>query len=97
MPVKKVQTAYYFGLELLNLLQLPTFTSAFVMCFRDGTADMLDELNKLNVPVLIFSAGVGDVVTAVLKHHQVLFSNVKVFFLNTFISTNKLNTYYVCR
>lgn len=46
--------------------------------YRDGTAELFKDLNKANVPILVFSAGLGDLVVAVLKHCDVLFSNVKV-------------------
>lgn len=45
---------------------------------RDGTKDLFDKLNKANVPVLVFSAGLGDVVEAILTTHEVLFNNVKI-------------------
>jgi len=45
---------------------------------RDGTCDLFDDLNKAKVPVLVFSAGLGNSVVAVLKHFDVLLPNVKV-------------------
>lgn len=45
---------------------------------RDGTHDLLKLTNDSNIPVLVFSAGLGDTITAVLNHEQVLYSNVKV-------------------
>lgn len=40
---------------------------------------MMEDLDRINVPVLVFSAGLGDAVVAVLKQHNVLYPNVKVF------------------
>lgn len=45
---------------------------------RDGTKSLIYKLHQANVPVLVFSAGLGDVVTAVLKNHDILLPNVKV-------------------
>lgn len=45
---------------------------------RDGTHDFFQDLNKLQVPVLVFSAGLGDCVVSVLRQANVLFPNVKV-------------------
>ncbi|XP_018336753.1 7-methylguanosine phosphate-specific 5'-nucleotidase [Agrilus planipennis] len=45
---------------------------------RDGSKEMFDDLYKSNVPVLVFSAGLGDCVVSTLKHHNVLYPNVKV-------------------
>lgn len=39
---------------------------------------MMEDLSRVNVPVLVFSAGLGDSVVAVLKHNKVLYPNVKV-------------------
>lgn len=51
---------------------------------RDGTHDLLELTNKTNVPVLVFSAGLGDSIMAVMRHEKVLYPNVKVVsnFLN---------------
>ena len=45
---------------------------------RDGSDWLFDELHKHNVPLLIFSAGVGDVVMETVKQRAVLHDNVKV-------------------
>ncbi|XP_076666879.1 cytosolic 5'-nucleotidase IIIB isoform X1 [Andrena cerasifolii] len=45
---------------------------------RDGAKELLKNLQSAQVPVLVFSAGLGDVVEAVLKNQGVLFDNVKV-------------------
>lgn len=45
---------------------------------RDGTHDLFKLTNELNVPVLVFSAGLGDSIRAVLQHEQVLLPNVKL-------------------
>ncbi|XP_056635256.1 7-methylguanosine phosphate-specific 5'-nucleotidase-like [Diorhabda sublineata] len=45
---------------------------------RDGTKELFESLEANNVPILVFSAGLGDTVVAVLKHCQVYLSNVEV-------------------
>ncbi|PNF29815.1 7-methylguanosine phosphate-specific 5'-nucleotidase [Cryptotermes secundus] len=45
---------------------------------REGTDKMLQSLQAAGVPVLVFSAGLGDSVSAVLRYHNVLFSNVHI-------------------
>jgi hypothetical protein len=39
---------------------------------------MLQSLQAAGVPVLVFSAGLGDSVSAVLRYHNVLLSNVHI-------------------
>jgi len=46
--------------------------------YRDGSDWLFDELHKYGVPLLIFSAGIGDVVMEVVKQRAVLHDNIKV-------------------
>lgn len=45
---------------------------------RDNTKELFSSLNRMNVPVLVFSAGLGNSVVSVLKHSRVMYPNVKV-------------------
>ncbi|XP_061931672.1 7-methylguanosine phosphate-specific 5'-nucleotidase isoform X2 [Apis cerana] len=45
---------------------------------RDGTKELLTKLYLAEVPVLVFSAGLGDIVQAILENQEVLFNNVKI-------------------
>ncbi|XP_076657455.1 cytosolic 5'-nucleotidase IIIB isoform X2 [Halictus rubicundus] len=45
---------------------------------RDGTQEIFKQLHSAQIPVLVFSAGLGDIVEAVLRNEGVLFDNVKV-------------------
>ena len=45
---------------------------------RDGSLELFERLSAAQVPVLVFSAGLGDVVEAVLIQQNVLFDNVKI-------------------
>lgn len=49
-------------------------------CLRDGSNDLFIHLNRLNIPVLVFSAGLGDTVNALLKETNNLLPNVQVIF-----------------
>ncbi|CAH1105655.1 unnamed protein product [Psylliodes chrysocephalus] len=44
---------------------------------RDGTKELFDQLQQADVPVLVFSAGLGDTVKAVMKHFDVNLPNVE--------------------
>lgn len=45
---------------------------------RDHTHELFHTLNRLDVPVLVFSAGLGNSVVSVLKQSKVMYPNVKV-------------------
>lgn len=49
-----------------------------IICYRDRSKELFDILEKNNVPVLVFSAGLGDTVEAALQHFNLLHDNVKV-------------------
>lgn len=38
----------------------------------------MKDLNQANIPILVFSAGVGDVIDEALRHHNLMHDNVKV-------------------
>lgn len=58
--------------------EIPEVTAAYQGTLRDGTCELFRKLRDAGVPVLVFSAGLGDIVEAVLKLNGVLFENVKV-------------------
>uniref|UniRef100_A0A0K8SWY5 5'-nucleotidase n=1 Tax=Lygus hesperus TaxID=30085 RepID=A0A0K8SWY5_LYGHE len=45
---------------------------------RTGSESAFARLQKERVPVLVFSAGLGDIVVAILKRHNILYDNVHV-------------------
>lgn len=53
-------------------------TALYKDCIRDGTLQLLSQLNRNNVPVLVFSAGLGDSVISLMRQANVYFPNVKV-------------------
>jgi len=56
--------------------------------FRDGTLEFLDKLNKNNIPILIFSSGIGNLIEGYLKKENKLTKNVHIL-SNTFDFNNK--------
>lgn len=59
-----------------------------LICFvlRAGTSDLVNALDSADIPLLVFSAGLGDVVEAVLKHHGVMNKNTHV--ISNFLKYN---------
>lgn len=45
---------------------------------REGCDWLFPQLHKHQVPLLVLSAGIGDVIEAVIRQHSLLFDNVKV-------------------
>ncbi|NWS48676.1 5NT3B nucleotidase, partial [Probosciger aterrimus] len=45
---------------------------------RDGFKELFDQLHKYNVPLFIFSAGVGDVLEEIIRQANVFHSNINV-------------------
>uniref|UniRef100_A0A8C9MY95 5'-nucleotidase n=1 Tax=Serinus canaria TaxID=9135 RepID=A0A8C9MY95_SERCA len=45
---------------------------------RDGFKEFFDQLHKNNVPLFIFSAGVGDILEEIIRQANVFYSNVNV-------------------
>ena len=61
-----------------NPNEIPEISNMYEMYLRDGTKELLKKLHLAKVPVLVFSAGLGDIVEAILKSQGILFDNVKV-------------------
>jgi 5'-nucleotidase len=61
---------------------------------RDGSVEAFNKLHCYNVPVIVLSAGVGDVVELTLKHENLLTDNVSVVsnFLKVTVDDNGLST-----
>ena len=45
---------------------------------RDDTDKMLGMMHQADIPVLVMSAGVGDLIQEILKHFNLIFSNLTV-------------------
>lgn len=48
------------------------------MHFRKGVKEFLTKMNTMNIPVIIMSSGVGNIVKAFLEKEKCLFSNIKI-------------------
>jgi 2-hydroxy-3-keto-5-methylthiopentenyl-1-phosphate phosphatase len=70
-PIRN-STESFISIPIHILLYISLF------CCRDNAKDMLETLNKAEVPVLVLSAGIGDLVEEVLRHQSVDLPNVKV-------------------
>ncbi|XP_014225102.1 7-methylguanosine phosphate-specific 5'-nucleotidase-like [Trichogramma pretiosum] len=53
---------------------------------RDRTKELFSKLWTKNIPILVFSAGLGDIVEALLRHQGVLYDNVNV--ISNFLQFN---------
>ncbi|KAK5644108.1 hypothetical protein RI129_007953 [Pyrocoelia pectoralis] len=45
---------------------------------RDGACELFSDLNKAQIPLLIFSAGLGDAVEAILQNFNILYPNIEI-------------------
>ncbi|XP_055383456.1 7-methylguanosine phosphate-specific 5'-nucleotidase isoform X1 [Condylostylus longicornis] len=62
----------------LDEKEIDEVASNYKDCLRDHSLELFETLNRLNVPVLVFSAGLGNSVVSVLKQANVMFPNMKV-------------------
>lgn len=58
----------------------------FENVLRDGTEEMFEKLNKAKVPIVVFSAGLGDMVEGVLRCHNAFYDNVQI--ISNFLKYN---------
>lgn len=68
-------------------------TECFSWC-RDGTEELCLVLHQAGVPVLVLSAGMGDVLEEVLRHFNVYTDNVKV--VSNFFEYNEEVRNHIC-
>uniref|UniRef100_A0A0C9RKG6 5'-nucleotidase n=1 Tax=Fopius arisanus TaxID=64838 RepID=A0A0C9RKG6_9HYME len=61
-----------------NASELHDVAKIYGTDLRDGTKKLLKRLEAADVPVLVFSAGLGDVVEHILKYRGVYLSNLKI-------------------
>ncbi len=66
---------YSYGLSYSKLLACVKYGN---MSFRDGFKDFLDCLHDYNIPVIILSAGIGNVITQTLKLNNCFYDNVHI-------------------
>ncbi|XP_033216860.1 7-methylguanosine phosphate-specific 5'-nucleotidase-like [Belonocnema kinseyi] len=73
----EISEQYLTGYEF-DPTELEEVAEKYGTDLRDGTKSLMERLNAANVPVLVFSAGLGDMVEAILKHNGVLLPNVEL-------------------
>ncbi|KAL6265418.1 hypothetical protein P5V15_002214 [Pogonomyrmex californicus] len=95
MPLKEKANAMHNWMTAAhNLLkgiefdphELEEIAQTFDNILRDGTEELFEKLYNKKVPIIIFSAGLGDIVEAILRYHNALFDNVKV--ISNFLKYN---------
>lgn len=69
--------------------RVPEMVKASNVCLRDSCDIVFESLNKYNVPLLIFSAGVGDILKEVLTQQNLLLPNMK--FIANFMQFDEKN------
>lgn len=57
-------------------LQIGTLAKEYSGPLRDRTIEVFEKLRKIEVPVLVFSAGLGNVVEAILRQNGLVTENV---------------------
>ncbi|XP_058797498.1 7-methylguanosine phosphate-specific 5'-nucleotidase-like [Phymastichus coffea] len=65
------------GLEY-NQKKIEAITRKYGHSLRDRTKELFSKLKIHNIPILVFSAGLGDVVELLLRQHDVPLDNVKI-------------------
>ena len=86
MPCVKHMEINRFNLALLfetrgfpfDSREIDELAVQYGQSLRDGTHQLFRELSDMKVPLLVFSAGLGDSILAVLKHAEVMYPNVKI-------------------
>lgn len=61
----------------------------YAFIFRDGTDKVFYKLNSEKIPIIVLSAGIGDVVQLILEHENLLTDNVSV--VSNFFKVSKDN------
>lgn len=85
---KAMEEWYYSSLALyykynLTLEQLNKSIDSSNLCFRNGAKHFLKYMHELDVPVIILSAGIGNVIERFLKNNECLYDNI--FIISNFI------------
>ncbi len=70
---KNMNLFYEYGLTYDVLINCVKDSN---VCFREGFKNFFDFLNKNNIPIIILSAGIGNVIFEVLKLNNCLYDNV---------------------
>ena len=77
----------------LTKIQLEQSISQSEILFRNGAKEFLDKMAKYNIPVIILSAGIGNVIEQFLKENECYTKNISI--ISNFITfDNKGNMNY---
>lgn len=84
VKAKYLNEWYYKNMDLLYDYNLTK--SILLQCvndcntkFRDGCKEFLDYMYKLNITIVIMSAGIGNVIIELLKKYNCFYPNINVF------------------
>lgn len=66
--------------------EIKTLVNLYGNSLRDRTQELFEKLKNQDVPILVFSAGLGDIVKELLRQQNVLFKNVKI--ISNFLKFN---------
>ncbi|XP_014213983.1 7-methylguanosine phosphate-specific 5'-nucleotidase isoform X3 [Copidosoma floridanum] len=66
--------------------EIEEVTDRYGHSLRDRTKELFTKLNALGIPILVFSAGLGDVVRTQLRHQEVYMNNVNI--ISNFLKFN---------
>lgn len=84
VKAKYLSEWYYKNMDLLYEYNLTK--SILLDCvndcnakFHDGCKEFLDYMYKLNVPIVIISAGIGNVIIELLKKYNCFYQNIHIF------------------
>ncbi|XP_011189071.1 7-methylguanosine phosphate-specific 5'-nucleotidase [Zeugodacus cucurbitae] len=61
-----------------DLKEIDEIAKKYAYSIRDNTHELFESLDALNIPVLVFSAGLGNCVVAMLRQTGLLYPNLKV-------------------
>ena len=66
--------------------EIEEVTTIYGHSLRNRTKELFGKLKTVKVPILVFSAGLGDIVEAVLRHHEIMYENVNI--ISNFLKFN---------
>lgn len=69
-----------------NPHELKEIAQTYNDILRDGTKELFVKLHNVEIPIIILSAGLGDMVEAILEQHDIFFDKIKV--ISNFLKYN---------
>jgi cytosolic 5'-nucleotidase 3 len=94
IPEKIITMNEWMDLNMINMIEnglkyddLEKIIQTGKMILRDGVEDFLEMAYLRSIPVVIFSAGIGDLITSTLNHNKLFTPNVHI--ISNFFSFDK--------